>query len=133
MTGTSGTDGKATVAVFGILGRKTVWLGPVGQGSLMKVVVNAYMSVLIEGVAETLELADRLGIGHQQLAEVIEGGPLDAPIADAKLTATHDRGKRNPGLARGTEGTGACQNSLSASLYAPTVQVVQRVSIRAPI
>jgi 3-hydroxyisobutyrate dehydrogenase len=32
-----------------------------------------------------MELADRLGIGHQQLAEAIEGGPLDAPIADAKL------------------------------------------------
>jgi len=71
--------------VFDILGRKTVWLGEAGQGSLVKVVVNAYMSILIEGVAETMELADRLGIGHQQLAEAIEGGPLDAPIADAKL------------------------------------------------
>ena len=71
--------------VFDILGRKTVWLGEVGQGSLVKLVVNAYMSILIEGVAETMELADRLGIGHQELAEVIEGGPLDAPIADAKL------------------------------------------------
>jgi 3-hydroxyisobutyrate dehydrogenase len=71
--------------VFGILGRRTVWLGQVGQGSLMKLIVNAYMSVLIEGVAEAMELADRLGVGHQQLAEVIEGGPLDAPIADAKL------------------------------------------------
>ncbi len=71
--------------VFDVIGRKTVWLGEAGQGSLVKLVVNAYMSILIEGVAETLELADRLGIGHQQLAEVIEGGPLDAPIADAKL------------------------------------------------
>jgi 3-hydroxyisobutyrate dehydrogenase len=71
--------------VFDILGRKTVWLGEAGQGSVVKLVVNAYMSILIEGVAETMELADRLGIGHQALAEVIEGGPLDAPIADAKL------------------------------------------------
>ena len=71
--------------VFGILGRKTVWLGQAGQGSVMKLVVNAYMSVLIEGVAETMELADRLGVSHQQLAECIAGGPLDAPIADAKL------------------------------------------------
>ena len=71
--------------VFDVLGRKTVWLGQVGQGSLMKLVVNAYMSILIEGVAETMELADRHGVGHQQLAECIAGGPLDAPIADAKL------------------------------------------------
>ena len=81
--------------VFDILGRKTVWLGEVGQGSLVKLVVNAYMSILIEGVAETMELADRLGIGHQQLAEVIEGGPLDAPIADAKLHKM-DRGDYAP-------------------------------------
>jgi 3-hydroxyisobutyrate dehydrogenase len=71
--------------VFDILGRKTVWLGEAGKGSQVKLVVNAYMSILIEGVAETLELADRMQIGHQQLAEVIEGGPLDAPIADAKF------------------------------------------------
>ena len=57
----------------------------------MKLVVNAYMSVLIEGVAETMALADRLGIGHPQLAGVIEGGPLDAPIADANLHNTDRR------------------------------------------
>jgi 3-hydroxyisobutyrate dehydrogenase len=71
--------------VFDVLGRKTVWLGEAGRGSQMKLVVNAYMSILIEGVAETMALADRLDIGHRQLAEVIEGGPLDAPIAGAKF------------------------------------------------
>jgi 3-hydroxyisobutyrate dehydrogenase len=83
----SGPTAAASSAdpVFDILGRRTVWLGQVGQGSLMKLIVNAYMSVLIEGVAEAMELADRLGIAHQQLAQVIEGGPLDAPIAEAKL------------------------------------------------
>jgi 3-hydroxyisobutyrate dehydrogenase len=70
---------------FSAIGRKTVWLGQVGQGSRMKLVVNAYMSILIEGVAEALELADRLGVDPGKLAEAIEGGPLDAPIADAKL------------------------------------------------
>ena len=71
--------------VFSAIGRKTVWLGDAGQGSRMKLVVNAYMSILIEGVAEALELGARLGIDDSELAEAIEGGPLDAPIADAKL------------------------------------------------
>jgi len=71
--------------VFSAIGRKTVWLGEAGQGSKMKLVVNAYMSILIEGVAEALELASRLGIDADELQEAIEGGPLDAPIADAKL------------------------------------------------
>jgi 3-hydroxyisobutyrate dehydrogenase len=77
--------------VFDAIGRKTVWLGEAGKGSVVKLLVNAYMSILIEGVAETMALADRLDIGHQQLAEVIEGGPLDAPIADAKFRKI-DRG-----------------------------------------
>jgi 3-hydroxyisobutyrate dehydrogenase len=83
----SGPDAAKPVlaAVFSAIGRKTVWLGEAGQGSKMKLVVNAYMSTLIEGVAEALELADRLGIDDAELASAIEGGPLDAPIADAKL------------------------------------------------
>ena len=77
---------KAAVsAPFAAIGRKTVWLGGAGQSSRMKLVVNAYMSILIEGVAEALELASQLGIDDAQLAEAIEDGPLDAPIADAKL------------------------------------------------
>ena len=70
---------------FSAIGRKTVWLGEAGQGSRMKLVVNSYLSFLIEGVAEALELASRLGIDAAALDEVIEGGPLSAPIADAKL------------------------------------------------
>jgi 3-hydroxyisobutyrate dehydrogenase len=75
----------AVAAAFEAIGRKTVWLGEAGQGSRMKLVVNAYMSVLIEGVAEALHLADRLHIRAEDLARAIEGGPLDAPIAGAKL------------------------------------------------
>jgi 3-hydroxyisobutyrate dehydrogenase len=70
---------------FAAIGRKTVWLGEAGQGSRMKLVVNAYMSTLIEGVAEALELASHLSIDTAALASAIEGGPLDAPIAGAKL------------------------------------------------
>jgi 3-hydroxyisobutyrate dehydrogenase len=70
---------------FAAMGRKTVWLGAAGQGSRMKLVVNSYLSFLIEGVAEALELGRRLGIDPGELDAVIEGGPLDAPLADAKL------------------------------------------------
>jgi 3-hydroxyisobutyrate dehydrogenase len=83
----SGPPEAAAIAApaFYAIGRKTVWLGEAGHGSRMKLVVNAYMAALIEGVAEALDLANRLGIDASKLEEVIEGGPLDAPIADAKL------------------------------------------------
>jgi 3-hydroxyisobutyrate dehydrogenase len=71
--------------VFSVIGRKTVWLGAAGQGSAMKLVVNAYLAALIEGVAEALELAGHLGVDPAALSAAIEGGPLDAPLADAKL------------------------------------------------
>jgi 3-hydroxyisobutyrate dehydrogenase len=70
---------------FTAIGRKTLWLGQAGQGTKLKLVVNAYMSILIEGVAEALELAARFGIDPDEVGEAIAGGPLDAPIADAKL------------------------------------------------
>jgi 3-hydroxyisobutyrate dehydrogenase len=66
------------------LGR-TVWLGEAGQGSKLKLVVNAYLATLVEGVAEALDLAGRLGIDAEAVAAAVEGGPLDAPLADAKL------------------------------------------------
>jgi 3-hydroxyisobutyrate dehydrogenase len=86
----SGSKGPAaaepvTAPAFAAIGRKTVWLGEVGQGSRMKLVVNSYLSFLIEGVAEALELGRRLGIDPAALDAVLEGGPLDAPLADAKL------------------------------------------------
>lgn len=83
----SGPEAAAGVIgpVFEAIGRKTVWLGDAGQGSRMKLTVNAYLSILIEAVAETLELASRLGVDPGDLDAAIEGGPLDAPIADAKL------------------------------------------------
>ena len=74
-----------TAPAFAAIGRKTVWLGAAGQGSRMKLVVNTYLSFLIEGVAEALELGRRLGIDPAGLDSVLEGGPLDAPLADAKL------------------------------------------------
>ncbi|HEY6787411.1 MAG TPA: NAD(P)-dependent oxidoreductase [Trebonia sp.] len=70
---------------FAAMGRTTIWLGKAGQGSRLKLVVNSYMSTLIEGVAEAVELARRLGIDAAALEAAIADGPLDAPIADAKL------------------------------------------------
>ena len=90
--------------VFGAIGRKTTWLGAAGQGSRMKLVVNSYLCFLVEGVAEALELAARLGIDPADLDAAIEGGPLDAPLADAKLhkmaAATSRPSSRSSGRSR---------------------------------
>lgn len=72
-------------AFFNAVGQRTVWLGPAGQGTRMKLVLNTWLAELMEALAETLATADALGITSQQLAQCIEGGPLAAPWAIAKL------------------------------------------------
>ncbi len=82
---------KVLAPVFSVLGHKTAWLGEAGQGTRMKMVLNAYLAIVIEGLAEAVELGDRLGVDHQRLAEVLEGNPLTAPIALAKLRKIDER------------------------------------------
>jgi 3-hydroxyisobutyrate dehydrogenase-like beta-hydroxyacid dehydrogenase len=41
---------------------------------------------LMEGIAESVALADRLAVGHQALREALRGSPLEAPVALGKLT-----------------------------------------------
>jgi 3-hydroxyisobutyrate dehydrogenase len=89
----SGPSGASRIVdpVFSAIGRKTVWLGEAGKGSQMKLVVNAYMLVVIEGIAEAMALADDWDISHADLAQVIEGGPLAAPYVLAKLHKMDER------------------------------------------
>jgi 3-hydroxyisobutyrate dehydrogenase len=70
--------------VFAALGRRTVWLGEAGRGMRMKVVLNAWLAFVMEGLAETLTLADDLGVEHAQLFDVLDGSPLAAPWAVSK-------------------------------------------------
>jgi 3-hydroxyisobutyrate dehydrogenase len=71
--------------VFSVLGRRTLWLGEAGRATRMKLVLNSWLAVLVEGMAESAALADRLGIGYGELRDALDGGPLAAPLAVAKL------------------------------------------------
>jgi 3-hydroxyisobutyrate dehydrogenase len=70
---------------FDAIGAQTHWLGEVGQGTRMKLMFNAWMGVLMEGVAEVAILGDALGIDQGRFAALVSGGPLVPPWAVAKL------------------------------------------------
>jgi 3-hydroxyisobutyrate dehydrogenase len=70
--------------VFQALGR-TLWLGQAGAGSRMKLVLNTWLAFEIEAAAEVAALADRLGVAHSALREVVTGGPLASGVAMTKL------------------------------------------------
>ena len=50
----------------------------------MKLVVNSWLLALVEGAAETIALARRLGLDPNGLLEVMAGGPLDTPYLHLK-------------------------------------------------
>jgi 3-hydroxyisobutyrate dehydrogenase len=70
--------------VFGALGRATVWLGPAGQGSRAKLVLNNWLADLTEATAETLSFARRLGLDPAAIVELLQATPLGAPYAVQK-------------------------------------------------
>jgi 3-hydroxyisobutyrate dehydrogenase len=71
--------------VFDEIGRRTVWLGPTGTGSRMKLVLNTWLAFEVEAAAEAASLAARLGIPAGTLADVAGDTPLASPLALAKL------------------------------------------------
>jgi 3-hydroxyisobutyrate dehydrogenase len=78
---------RRVAPVLEAIARKTVWLGPAGQGSRAKLVANAWVTGLTGLIAETVALARTLGVDPRQFLELIQGGPLDSPYAQMKAKA----------------------------------------------
>jgi 3-hydroxyisobutyrate dehydrogenase len=84
--GSGPENARETVTpVFGAIGSRTLWLGEAGAGSRLKLVLNTWLAFLVEGIAESAALADVLGVDHGALLESLDGSPLAAPAAVAKL------------------------------------------------
>jgi 3-hydroxyisobutyrate dehydrogenase len=83
----SGDETQAPLleSVFGVIGRKTMWLGPVGAGSAMKMILNTWLAFQIEGAAEAASLANRLRADSSMLLEALRDNPLASPYGLAKL------------------------------------------------
>jgi 3-hydroxyisobutyrate dehydrogenase len=88
----------AVAPVFDAVARRTLWLGPAGAGSRLKLAVNNWLACLVEGVAETLALTAALGLDPRLFLEATVGGPLAAPFALTKARAMLD-GQVSPGFA----------------------------------
>jgi 3-hydroxyisobutyrate dehydrogenase len=78
--------------VFDAVGSRTVALGDgPGPATRMKLVMNAWLIALVEGLSETVLLAEGLGVDPRRFLELIDGGPLGPPYAKLKGTAMIER------------------------------------------
>jgi 3-hydroxyisobutyrate dehydrogenase len=80
--------------VFRVLGRATLWLGPAGAGSRMKLVLNTWLAFQVEGAAEVAALATRLGVPGPGLLDALRGNPLASPYALGKLAKMFEHDDR---------------------------------------
>jgi 3-hydroxyisobutyrate dehydrogenase len=71
--------------VFDAVAARVVDLGDeVGAGSRLKLVLNAWIVALVEGLAETMAFAEGIGVDPGKFLEVIDGGPMGPPYAQLK-------------------------------------------------
>lgn len=61
---------------FEALGSRTVWLGPAGNGSRLKVVVNAWLMAMTATLGETLALGEKLGVDPEWFFDVTDRGAM---------------------------------------------------------
>jgi 3-hydroxyisobutyrate dehydrogenase len=77
----------AAQPVFDAIGARTMWVGEAGRGTLLKLVTNNWIMAVVEGTAETVALAEGLGIDPALLLEAVAGGPLDLGYLRTKAAA----------------------------------------------
>ena len=85
----------ALAPIFSVLGQKTIRWERAGTGSRMKLVLNTWLAVLGEGIAETAVLAQSLGVDLNDVSTCIGSTALDAPWALSKLDKI-ERGAFDP-------------------------------------
>ena len=71
--------------LFDALGQRTIWAGPVGAGSRLKLAANTWLAFVAEAVNTCVALSRRLGLETETVVNALEGSPLVSPWQAAKL------------------------------------------------
>lgn len=85
----SGPDSarESVAPVLDAVGGRTLWVGEAGKGSRLKLAANAWVLTVVEGIAESLTLAEGLGLEPQLFLDAVSGGAMDAPYVQLKGSA----------------------------------------------
>jgi 3-hydroxyisobutyrate dehydrogenase len=76
---------------FDAVAARTLRLGEAGTGTRLKLAVNAWVLVVTEGTAETVALAESLGLDPNLVLEAVGGGGLDLPYMRMKAKLMFER------------------------------------------
>jgi 3-hydroxyisobutyrate dehydrogenase len=77
--------------IFDAIATRTMWVGEAGAGSRLKLATNSWILTVVEGAAETLALAEGMGLDPQLVLDAVADGPLDLPYLQIKGKAIIER------------------------------------------
>ncbi|HUA03417.1 MAG TPA: NAD(P)-dependent oxidoreductase [Solirubrobacteraceae bacterium] len=77
--------------IFDAIGKRSMWVGEAGAATRLKLATNTWIVAVVEGVAETVALAEGLGLDPRLVLEAVKGGPLDLPYLQMKGNAIIER------------------------------------------
>jgi 3-hydroxyisobutyrate dehydrogenase len=77
--------------VFGAIGARTVWVSErPGDGTRLKLVANSWVATLVAATAQSIALAQGLGLDPRAFLDMMKGGAVDAPYLHVKGEAIID-------------------------------------------
>ena len=66
------------------MGDKVFYMGDIGKASTVKLLINSNLAVYMSILSETLQAAEKLGIGSEKFLEIINSGPLASVASKGK-------------------------------------------------
>ena len=70
--------------LFLAMGKKVVYCGDVGQGSMMKMFINLLVGVMMEGLAEVLNFGSQGGLSMEAMLDTLFAGAMNSPMFQVK-------------------------------------------------
>lgn len=84
MVGGEQTDYEEAKPMLDKLGKIALHMGPNGAGTSAKLAINLLLGITVQGVSETLLFARSLGIGTEQMLQIISESAVGTPLIRGK-------------------------------------------------
>ncbi|URM25640.1 NAD(P)-dependent oxidoreductase [Pseudomonas frederiksbergensis] len=74
--------------IFDAIGKRTLWVSEQsGVSSKLKLALNSWAFALTHGIAESLSIAEALGVDPALVVDVVKGGPMDSMYFQLKAAS----------------------------------------------
>lgn len=82
---------KELEPLFLTMGKKVIYCGEVGQGSMMKMFINLLLGIMMAGFAECLNFGRLGGLDFEAMLDTVASGAMNAPMFQVKAANLRDK------------------------------------------